>query len=92
MTSPLLKRLFVYGLARNSIVNLIYWRLKFGEKIQLEWPGSRDPNKEWRSWLESNVGRQGLDWDWRVVFSSGFNIEIKFRKKKYASQFILMFS
>ena len=27
---------------------------------------SADPNDHYRSWLESNVGKQGWDWDWAL--------------------------
>jgi len=42
---------------------------------------SSDPNEHFREWLESNVGKQGWDWDWRVgPTSSPDEVWIKFRK------------
>lgn len=36
-----------------------------------------------RPWLEHNVGRQGLDWDWMFKFKDSHDeIKIKFRKGK----------
>lgn len=54
---------------------------------------SSDPNEHYRYWLETNVGRQGWDWDWRIspVHSMWIGnvprevndaLEIKFRKGK----------
>lgn len=44
---------------------------------------SNDPNDHWRPWLESNVGRQGWDWDWRLdsrLQGNYDNVEIGFRR------------
>lgn len=79
----------------SGLVDKIYWGFNFGETIIVEWPKKQDPNNEWRTWLEKNVGRQGFDWHWKVDYtkakSSGFQIKIKFRKKVYASMFVLLF-
>lgn len=44
-----------------------------------------DPNYHYRSWLEENVGKQGLDWNWKIVASDTteyISLQIKFRKGK----------
>ena len=47
---------------------------------------STDPNDHYRPWLESNVGRQGRDWDWGILENScacDYNpkLTIKIRQK-----------
>lgn len=67
-----------------------------GGKVSTE---SADPNDHYRPWLEKNVGRQGIDWQWRVA-ESFWEIEdltilhIKFRKgkAKYATIAALMWT
>lgn len=80
----------------SPLAHKMYWSLKFGETVVVLWPKTKDmadPNDLMRPWLEENVGRQGYDWDWRVNFrDGGFKIDLKFRKKIYASQFVLIFS
>jgi hypothetical protein len=53
------------------------------------WPTNSDPNYVYREWLESHVGIQGVDWDWRIrsFVSNGF--EIYFRDKLHATLFEL---
>ena len=78
-----------------DIISKLYWKLPFGESIEVAWPKSNpqtnDPNEQWRPWLEENVGQQHLDWAWRISRHRSLYVQIKFRKKIYASQFILMF-
>lgn len=83
-----------HGILTSTLANKIFWGLKFGETVVLGWPKSKqDPNDTWRPWLENNVGLQGFDWNWRVNFKDrNFKIDLKFRKKIYASQFVLIFS
>jgi len=76
------------------------WLSMFGPDPQ--YVSSNDPNDFYRNWLEKNVGRQGIDWDWKFMpMHSMFvltnrpedndYITIKFRKgkEKYASLFLL---
>lgn len=44
--------------------------------------GSNDPNHHYRPWLEKNVGKQGIDWNWRIASIEGNTLAIKFRKGK----------
>jgi hypothetical protein len=78
------------------LVNRLFWEIPFGDTIELRWPKTRDiadTNELMRPWLEENVGLQGFDWDWKVKFKGGdLKIDLKFRKKVYASQFVLIFS
>lgn len=72
-----------------------------GGFIQTE---SSDPNDHYRPWLESNVGRQGWEWDWRMVeFPNKIasdkpiapeldRLEIKFRNPEHATLFALTWS
>lgn len=41
-----------------------------------------DPNYHYRPWLEKNVGKQGIDWNWRIASVTGETVSIKFRKGK----------
>lgn len=41
-----------------------------------------DPNHHYRPWLEKNVGKQGIDWNWRIASVTGETVSIKFRKGK----------
>ena len=45
---------------------------------------SADPNDHYRPWMEQNVGKQGLDWDWSMLDNdvSQNTLTIKFRKGK----------
>ena len=76
--------------------NKIYWGLPIGETLIVKWPKSNKesinvPNELWRPWLEENVGYQNFNWGWRICKRRSLHVEIKFRNKLYASQFILMF-
>jgi hypothetical protein len=85
-----------YDIGRNgSIVNEVY---------TIE---SSDPNDHYRPFLEKNVGKQGIDWDWRIqvgnsMWTPGYEdqdiqsdkVVIKFRKgkEKWASITMIMWS
>ena len=45
---------------------------------------SADPNDHYRLWMETNVGRQGWDWDWDLIDNNVAEnrLTIKFRKSK----------
>jgi len=49
---------------------------------------SADPNDHYRPWLEANVGKQGWDWEWKLVpaepgcYSPGDRVLIRVRKSK----------
>ena len=45
---------------------------------------SADPNHHYRPWMESNVGRQGWDWNWRLIDNDIAEnvLSIKFRRGK----------
>ena len=96
-------------------IRLLWWKLPGTEitvKWPIGWtepepaPGggfnqsnSADPNDHFRPWLETNVGKQGRDWDWRLngnsnEISDTDTLVIKFRKGrgKYATMFILKYS
>lgn len=49
--------------------------------------GSADPNDHYRPDLEKNVGRQGIDWNWKMGNWDATNntLTIKFRKKHSAA-------
>ncbi len=63
------------------------WR-DWGGAAYIKFP-SADPNDHYRPWLEKNVGKQGWDWDWKIVDRdlSTDQLTIKFRlgKEQYAS-------
>lgn len=65
------------------------WRDWWGVAAYIKFP-SADPNDHYRPWLEKNVGKQGWDWDWRIVDKDDMSTDkltIKFRrgKEQYAS-------
>lgn len=43
---------------------------------------SADPNDHYRPWLEKYVGKQGQDWDWKMLDNDATNntLTIKFRR------------
>lgn len=66
-------------------------------KIHEEWPytsirpfmiDNREPNEVYRDWLENNIGKQGMQWDWTLT--SDLNIlQINFQKAEHAVLFEL---
>ena len=78
----------------------IWWKWVPGVVITVKWPyglvpvfdspfngimiPSADPNDHYRPWLESFIGKQGSDWDWRIgdIESDGSNrLVIKLKNK-----------
>lgn len=66
-------------------------------KIHDEWPHTlfrpfmlkdRDPNEIYRDWLENNVGKQGLHWDWDLTSDLDL-LQINFREAEHAVLFEL---
>jgi hypothetical protein len=80
---------FLHNILRSDFCTWIYWKLPFGEVINIQWDRSLEPNDQWRPWLETNAGYQGWGWDWRMSHSLSNNIEIKFSNKAMASMFLL---
>lgn len=85
----------------EKITYYIWWKFLPGTNIDIDWPAgyvggvgiySADPNEHFRPWLEKNVGRQYLDWDWKMGATND-KITIKFRigKKAMATAFLLVF-
>ena len=98
----------------------LWWYCMPGTTVTVNWPSgwtegdhlgnqiqSADPNDHFRPWLETNVGKQGWDWDWRMGKITGAQgsgngqtilscdtLTIKFRKgkEKYASLFLLRYA
>ena len=50
-----------------------------GGKVDVQ---TNDPNDHYRPYLEKNVGKQGIDWNWRIASVEGNTLAIKFRKGK----------
>lgn len=48
-----------------------------------------EPNLYYRPWLETNVGRQGRDWEWDICGTDIDYLEIYFAKKESATLFEL---
>lgn len=86
-------------------LNKIWWNYYPGREIEVQWPVgethkkskypmvlgfSADPNDHYREELETKVGRQGWDWDWRLT-DNPKKLKIKFRKgkEKWATYFSL---
>ena len=71
-----------------------------GEISLQQGPESADPNDHWRAWLEREVGKQGVAWDWMIghVGTSPSSVDrdtvlIKFRfdKANSATAFKLIY-
>ena len=91
-------------LSQNLTCRTIWWSWMPGITIDLKWSyleleqlptgvikvhySSPD---DYKSWLDSNVGLQGWDWDWQA---DNGHLKIKFRKGKteYATVAALMWS
>jgi len=52
-------------------------------------PGEPEPNEHYRPWMEKNIGRQGIDWDWALHSVVGNTIEITFIRSDDAILFEL---
>jgi len=67
--------------------------------LHMPGPDSADPNDHWRAWLEREVGKQGMAWDWEVGSIGGpqthgqDTVVIKFRfdKGSVATAFKLIY-
>ena len=91
-----------------NLVKIAQWRYWLRTEIIVDWPRgwskidhlgnqveSSDPNTWYRDWLETNVGRQGWAWDWRVSMvhpEVRDVLKIKFRRPQDATAFALMFA
>jgi len=57
---------------------------------------SADPNDHYRPWLEKNVGKQGLDWNWRLwddnAAENRLTIKIRNKHAKWATMTLLKWS
>lgn len=82
----------------------IFWYLLPGIKVSLSIPSQfyyiplhyydNNLEQELGSWLTDNIGKQGSDWDWRVVYIPSYSLCIKFTKTKQhlSSVFLLRWS
>jgi hypothetical protein len=53
-------------------------------------PGHSEPNEHYRPWLESNIGEQGVDWQWYIdSVNSRDGLMIEFRHSEHAVLFEL---
>lgn len=73
----------------------VFWR-RPGTSLKIKWPlgESADPNTLYRPWLEQHIGRQLVDWNWRVNEEDMSVIELKFvgkahRNKAFAAKLSL---
>ena len=64
----------------------IFWRWIPGVEISVKWPRGEncDPNEIYRPWLETHVGRQGWDWDWRMANNDAYldRLTIRIRRRR----------
>lgn len=67
---------------------MVQYDLTVVAKSRRPWP-SGDPNDLIRPWLESNIGMQGVDWNWDMDPNNFNNIEYYFSKEEYATLFEL---
>lgn len=79
----------------------IYWKVMTGKEINVRWPAgwvegrmfeSSDPNEHYRPWLESNVGKQGKDWQWKPGQHNDLYITLSRRKMHLATMILLKWS
>lgn len=52
-------------------------------------PDTDEPNVHYRPWLEKNVGKQGIKWDWDFCHNNLDMIEIQFTDEAHAVLFEL---
>lgn len=91
-----------------NIFRMWQWKYWLTTEITVAWPNgwtpqdhlgnstlTADPNEWYREWLETNVGRQGWAWDWRIhnimsyYSDSPDRLCIKFRNPEHATAFAL---
>lgn len=67
----------------NDVRSFFLWKFNSGPTVRVLWPTnpSSDPNEAYRPWLQENVGRQFIDWDWTGCFDQIDTISIKLHKK-----------
>jgi hypothetical protein len=70
----------------------LWWKLVPGVTVKVAWPHRydiADPNIHYRPWLEQEVGRQFLEWDWDLIdddiIKNLLTIRFRFDKKQYAT-------
>ena len=51
--------------------------------------GNPEPNEYYRPWLEGNIGKQGVDWDWDISNKDYLTLEIYFATQEHATLFEL---
>ena len=82
----------------RTIWTNLWWKCFVGEVIYVPWPRKEpcDPNYHYRSWLETNVGKQAISWDWDVKIDEEGNGLLKLgfskRKAKWATVATLIMS
>ena len=57
-----------------------WWYIVPGKTVLI--PAVYNFNDEYRPWLESHVGKQYVDWDWRTAPNDLSKIEVKVRNNK----------
>lgn len=86
----------------DNVFKMIWWNFVPGRIIKMPWPigwtridqhgnqfYSNDPNDHWRPWLETNVGKQMWDWDWKLS-NDCQHVDIKFRRGKQDSMTLFL--
>jgi len=77
---------------RRSDLNIKRKPVDFGNYIYRRFmmpDDSREPNDRYRSWLETNIGAQGVDWDWRISYSNIEQLQLSFKRHEDAILFEL---
>lgn len=52
-------------------------------------PGDYEPNEHYRPWLEKNIGRQGIEWQWAIESIADNTLRFEFLKDDDAILFHL---
>lgn len=61
----------------------IWWEYIPGYQFDLQFTPGLHPNIDFRPWIETQVGEQYVDWDWRLGPADKLpSLEVKFRKGK----------
>ena len=87
----------------NEITSKIYrlwWNLVPGKVVKVKWPYptilAAGFTEHYRPWLEKNVGKQHIDWDWAILDGDMRNdqlsIKLRLGKTKWASIIALKWS
>lgn len=76
-----------FDISFQKLCRRAWWLLVPGTVIKVQWPREYpcDPNYSYRPWLEENIGKQTVAWDWKLLDNDVSNnlLSIKIRLDKH---------